>query len=89
MMSRWAEIMTNMKVGRRGVQGRSSSRPPLPPCTALTPPPSPSPSLTLLPPQPKTYFLRPDVALTMGIAIAREVVEQKIMGKPDRYQLKA
>lgn len=51
MMSKWAEIMTNM--------------------------------------QPKTYFLRPDVALTMGVAIAREVVEQKLLGKPDRYQLKA
>jgi len=34
--------------------------------------------------QPKTYFLRPDVALQMGVAIVREVIEQKIMGKPDR-----
>lgn len=50
MMSKWAEVMTNMR--------------------------------------PKTYFLRPDIAFSMGIAIAREFVEQKIMGKPNRYQLK-
>jgi hypothetical protein len=39
--------------------------------------------------QPKTYFLRPDVALTMGIAIAREVFEQKVLGKEDKYKLTA
>jgi hypothetical protein len=32
---------------------------------------------------------RPDVALQLGIAIVREVVEQKLLGKADRYQLKA
>lgn len=36
--------------------------------------------------QPKTYFLRPDVALQLGWAIAREVIEQKVIGKPDKYQ---
>uniref|UniRef100_A0A7S0RJM7 FAD-binding domain-containing protein n=1 Tax=Chlamydomonas leiostraca TaxID=1034604 RepID=A0A7S0RJM7_9CHLO len=51
MMSKWAEIMTNMR--------------------------------------PKTYFLRPDIAATLGIAIVREFVEQKVFGKPNRYQLKA
>lgn len=51
MMSKWAEIMTNM--------------------------------------QPKTYFLRPDIAAQLGFAIAREVVEQYVFGKPDRYKLKA
>lgn len=51
MMSKWAEVMTNMK--------------------------------------PKTYFLRPDIATTLGIAVVREFVEQKLLGKPDRYQLKA
>lgn len=50
MMSKWAEIMTNM--------------------------------------QPKTYFLRPDIACQLGIAIVKEFVAQKIFGKPDRYQLK-
>ncbi|KAI8473421.1 MAG: hypothetical protein J3K34DRAFT_410683 [Monoraphidium minutum] len=39
--------------------------------------------------QPKTYFLRPDVALQMGIAIAREAFEQKVLGKEDKYALKA
>lgn len=47
MMSKWAEVMTNMR--------------------------------------PKTYFLRPDVALQMSVAILREVWAQKIMGKPDLY----
>ncbi len=37
--------------------------------------------------QPKTYFLRPDVALQLGFAIAREVVEQKVFGNADKYQL--
>jgi hypothetical protein len=39
--------------------------------------------------QPKTYFFRPDVALQLGWAITREVIEQKLLGKPDKYQLKA
>jgi hypothetical protein len=38
--------------------------------------------------QPKTYFFRPDVALQLGVAIAREVFEQKVLGKPNNYQLK-
>jgi geranylgeranyl reductase family protein len=47
MMSKWAEVMTNMR--------------------------------------PKTYFLRPDVAIPLGIALVREVWNQKIMGRPDGY----
>mmetsp|Transcript_4947 Transcript_4947/g.10643 ORF Transcript_4947/g.10643 Transcript_4947/m.10643 type:complete len:491 (-) Transcript_4947:717-2189(-) len=39
--------------------------------------------------QPKTYFLQPHVAVPLGIAIVREFFEQKVFGKPDRYQLKA
>lgn len=50
MMSKWAEIMTNM--------------------------------------QPKTYFLRPHVALPLGVAILREFFAQKVLGsRPDRYKL--
>ncbi|GLC44549.1 hypothetical protein PLESTB_000060900 [Pleodorina starrii] len=50
MMSKWAEIMTNM--------------------------------------QPKTYFLRPHVAIPLGIAVVREFVEQKVLGtKKDKYQM--
>jgi menaquinone-9 beta-reductase len=37
--------------------------------------------------RPKTYLLRPDVGLPLAVAIAREVVEQKVFGKPDRYEL--
>jgi hypothetical protein len=37
--------------------------------------------------QPKTYFLRPDVALQLGVAIVREVFEQKVLGKADKYQM--
>lgn len=51
MMSKWAEIMTNMR--------------------------------------PKTYFLQPHVGIPLGIAIIREIIEQKIFGKPDRYQMPA
>jgi menaquinone-9 beta-reductase len=40
MMSKWAEVMTNMR--------------------------------------PKTYFLRPDVAIPLGIALLREVWNQKV-----------
>ena len=47
MMSKWAEVMTNMR--------------------------------------PKSYFLRPDVALSMGVAVLREFWAQKIMGRPDKY----
>lgn len=39
--------------------------------------------------QPKSYFLRPDIATQLGIALVREIIEQKIFGKPDRYQMKA
>lgn len=49
MMSKWAEIMTNM--------------------------------------QPKTYFLRPHVAIPLGIAVVREFVAQKMYGKPDKYKM--
>ena len=37
--------------------------------------------------QPKTYFLRPDVALQLGFAVARELFEQKVLGKEDRYKM--
>jgi hypothetical protein len=47
MMSKWAEVMTNMR--------------------------------------PKTYFLRPDVALPLGIAVVRELWNQKILGRPSMY----
>lgn len=47
MMSKWAEVMTNMR--------------------------------------PKTYFLRPDVAIPLGFALVRELVNQYVMGRPDRY----
>ena len=47
MMSKWAEVMTNMR--------------------------------------PKTYFLRPDVALSLGLALVRELWAQKVRGRPDQY----
>jgi menaquinone-9 beta-reductase len=47
MMSKWAEVMTNMR--------------------------------------PKTYFLRPDVAIPLGFALLRELWAQKVMGRPDAY----
>ena len=51
MMSKWAEIMTNM--------------------------------------QPKTYFLRPHVAVPMAIAIAREFFAQKVLGtRKDAYKMR-
>ena len=37
--------------------------------------------------QPKTYFLRPDVALQLGFAVAREIFEQKVLGKEDKYKM--
>lgn len=40
MMSKWAEVMTNMR--------------------------------------PKTYFLRPDVAIPLGVALVRELWNQKV-----------
>lgn len=33
----------------------------------------------------KSYFLRPDIALTLGVAIVREAIEQYVFFKPDRY----
>lgn len=38
--------------------------------------------------QPKTYFLRPDIATQLGVAIVREFFAQKVFGKADRYTLK-
>ncbi|KAK9828932.1 hypothetical protein WJX72_002885 [[Myrmecia] bisecta] len=36
--------------------------------------------------RPKTYFLRPDVAIPMGFAVVRELWNQKVMGRPDLYK---
>lgn len=47
MMSKWAEVMTNMR--------------------------------------PKSYFLRPDVALPLGFAVVREFWNQKIAGRSSDY----
>lgn len=33
----------------------------------------------------KTYFLRPDIAVTLGVAIVREAIEQYVFGKTDKY----
>ncbi|GMH39603.1 hypothetical protein BSKO_07501 [Bryopsis sp. KO-2023] len=35
--------------------------------------------------QPKTYFLRPNVAIPLGIAVVKEFVSQKIFRKPSQY----
>jgi len=35
--------------------------------------------------RPKTYFLRPDVAIPLGFALLREFWAQKISGRPDKY----
>ena len=35
--------------------------------------------------RPKTYFLRPDVAIPMGLALVRELWAQKVQGRPDQY----
>lgn len=51
MMSKWAEVMTNI--------------------------------------QPKTYFLQPHVAIPLTIAIIRELISQKIFGRPSQYVMKA
>lgn len=39
--------------------------------------------------QPKTYFLRPDVAIPLGFALLRELWAQKVVGRPDRYVMPA
>ena len=36
--------------------------------------------------RPKTYFLRPDVAIPLGFALLREFWAQKISGRPDKYK---
>lgn len=36
--------------------------------------------------RPKTYFLRPDVALPLGFALLREFWAQKVSGRPDKYK---
>ena len=35
--------------------------------------------------RPKSYFLRPDVALPLGFALLRELWQQKILRRPDAY----
>lgn len=35
--------------------------------------------------QPKTYFLRPDIAIPMGISVGREWIEQTFLGKKSTY----
>ena len=35
--------------------------------------------------RPKTYFLRPDVALPLGFALLRELWQQKVAKRPDAY----
>ena len=37
--------------------------------------------------RPKTYFLRPDVALPMGFAVLRELWAQKVAKRPDAYKM--
>ena len=39
--------------------------------------------------RPKTYFLRPDVALPMGFALLRELWAQRVAKRPDAYQASA
>lgn len=39
--------------------------------------------------QPKTYFLRPHVAIPLGIAVVREFIDQKVFGKQDKYVMPA
>ena len=36
--------------------------------------------------RPKSYFLRPDVALPLGVALLRELWNQKVLGRPDGYK---
>lgn len=35
--------------------------------------------------RPKSYFLRPDVALPLGFAVLREAINQKFFNPPDLY----
>jgi hypothetical protein len=35
--------------------------------------------------RPKTYFLRPDVAIPLGFALMREIWLQKVMKRPSQY----
>ena len=37
--------------------------------------------------RPKSYFLRPDVAIPLGFAVLREFWHQRIRGRPDQYKL--
>lgn len=39
--------------------------------------------------RPKTYFLRPDVVLPLGVALLRELWQQKVVGRPDAYVMPA
>jgi hypothetical protein len=39
--------------------------------------------------RPKTYFLRPDVAIPLGFALIRELWQQKVVGRPDKYVMPA
>ena len=36
--------------------------------------------------RPKSYFLRPDVAASLGFAVVREFWNQHIVGRPDLYK---
>ena len=35
--------------------------------------------------RPKTYFLRPDVAVPLGFALVRELFNQYVRRRPDKY----
>lgn len=39
--------------------------------------------------QPKSYFLRPHIAIPLGISVVREIFSQYVFGKADKYQMKA
>ena len=39
--------------------------------------------------RPKSYLLRPDVALPVGLALLRELWAQKVMGRPSKYVMPA
>ena len=36
--------------------------------------------------RPKSYFLRPDVAASLGFAVVREFWNQHVVGRPDLYK---
>ena len=36
--------------------------------------------------RPKSYFLRPDVAVSLGFAVVREFWNQHVVGRPDLYK---